>query len=168
MKSPAEFLHQLNAEGDNEQAERNTLRLSAMNMLARREHSYLELERKLHAKTENSTMIGAVLDQLVADNLLDDGRFSESFMRSRAEHGFGPYKIFQELQHKGIDEQTAMRVADQLNIDWLANARKLFIKRTINIASLDMKEKHKQARYLQSRGFSADITRAAMTNTPED
>jgi len=68
-----------------------------MDLLARREHTRLELERKLADREFDSTVIGDVLDRLQEDGLLDEDRFIESFVRTRVGKGHGPARIQAEL-----------------------------------------------------------------------
>ena len=57
-------------------------RKKAMDLLARREHSRLELERKLTSRDYEAEEINATIEQLVADNLQSDSRFSEAYVQS--------------------------------------------------------------------------------------
>jgi regulatory protein len=52
------------------------VRRVAMDLLARREHSVLELTRKLQARGFEPQLVDAALQQLVADGLLSDARFA--------------------------------------------------------------------------------------------
>tara|TARA_B110000977_G_C11015179_1_gene469152 strand:- start:455 stop:955 length:501 start_codon:yes stop_codon:yes gene_type:complete len=159
MPSPNEPSKQLDGSSKQEAKERASLSLSAMNMLAMREHSRFELEKKLGKKSEDNALIAQVLNKLESDNLLDDKRFAQMFMRSKANGGFGPYKIKQELQAKGVGKAIIIDTLIELDIDWFKNATELYLKRVACVTNIDMKEKHKQSRYLQSRGFSGEIAR---------
>jgi regulatory protein len=145
---------------DNEGAkERASLSLSAMNMLAMREHSRFELAQKLGKKSEDNVLIVQVLNRLEKDNLLNDQRFALMFIRSKANSGFGPYKIEQELQAKHVGKILIAEALVELDIDWFKNATELYLKRVAQVTDIDIKEKHKQSRYLQNRGFSGEIAR---------
>jgi regulatory protein len=162
MPSPKELPPQLDQANKEEAKERASLSLSAMNMLAMREHSRFELEQKLSKKTENSELILAVLNKLQTDNLLCDQRFALMFIRSKANSGFGPYKIKQELQAKGVAKVLIADTLAELEINWFEKASELYLKRIARVTDIDMKEKHKQTRYLQNRGFSGEIARAVV------
>jgi regulatory protein len=73
------------------------VRISALNLLTRREHSLKELTTKLQLKYSDSYfgMIEDVLNALKASNLQSDRRFAESFLRSRVCKGQGQYRIEQ-------------------------------------------------------------------------
>jgi regulatory protein len=128
-------------------------------MLAMREHSRFELAQKLGKKSEDNALIVQVLNRLENDNLLDDQRFAQMFIRSKANSGFGPYKIKQELQAKGVGKTLIAEALVELDIDWFEKATELYLKRVARVTDIDIKEKHKQSRYLQNRGFPSEIAR---------
>jgi regulatory protein len=150
---------QLDQTDKEEAKERASLSLSAMNMLAMREHSRFELAQKLGKKSEDNVLIVQVLNRLEKDNLLNDQRFALMFIRSKANSGFGPYKIKQELQSKHVGKILIAEALVELDIDWFKNATELYLKRVAQVTDIDIKEKHKQSRYLQNRGFSSEIAR---------
>ncbi|NJM12471.1 MAG: hypothetical protein HC889_11860 [Synechococcaceae cyanobacterium SM1_2_3] len=51
------------------------IRAKALELLTRREHSRLELRQKLSQRGFPTERIEAALDQLVAERLLDEGRY---------------------------------------------------------------------------------------------
>jgi regulatory protein len=159
MPSPTDLSQQLDQTGKEEAKEMASLRLSAMNMLAMREHSRFELEQKLGKKSEYNVLIDRVLNKLESDNLLDDQRFAQMFVRSKASNGYGPYKIEQELQAKGVIKSLITNTLTELDINWFENATELYLKRVARCVEIDIKEKYKQSRYLQARGFSSEIAR---------
>lgn len=81
------------------------IRLRAMGLLARREHSHLELHRKLADRfPEHVDLLDQVLVGLQQDNLQSDERFAEAFVSSRVRKGQGPHRISMELQQRGLDQ----------------------------------------------------------------
>jgi regulatory protein len=134
---------------------------TAVELLARREHSRLELERKLAARGFPEGVIALALDALEHSGVLAATRFTESFIRSRIAKGQGPVRIRAELAERGVGEQAAelMRGSD---IDWLATARAVRRKRFGAEPPRDFRERAKQARFLQYRGFTTDQVRAAL------
>lgn len=133
------------------------LRMSAMNLLARREHSRKELFGKLRQKAESPVLLDDVLDQLVAENLISDERFTESFIRSCVNRGQGPLKIGQALQQRGIAADCVTLAMESADVDWCELARSVKGKRFGAARASDQKEKAKMFRFMQSRGFSCDI-----------
>ena len=65
----------------------------ALDLVSRREHSRYELMQKLNKRfPETMPIIEDVLVKLAANNILDDERFAEMYLSSRARKGFGPKK----------------------------------------------------------------------------
>ena len=76
----------------------------ALDLVSRREHSRHELMQKLDKRyPETSPIIEEVLDKLEGNKILDDERFAEMYLNSRARKGFGPKKIEMELHSKKVD-----------------------------------------------------------------
>lgn len=138
----------------------------AMNALARREHSRLELERKLSARGYAAEVIAVTLDRLEETNLLDADRFCESFVRSRISRGQGPARIERELTERGIDTERA-GIAMQRSEDWVALAREVRERRFGDEIPKEYKERARQSRFLQYRGFSSEQIRAALRHDPD-
>ena len=82
-----------------------TARLAAMNLLAYREHSRAELVAKLIGRSFDVSEIDAALDILENEHLLSDERFAQAYVRMRSRKGFGPIRIRQELQERGISRE---------------------------------------------------------------
>jgi len=127
----------------------------ALAALARREHSCLELRRKLSAKGFRETVIEGELQRLTDERLQDDGRFAEAYIRYRAGSGYGPVKIRVELKQRGIDEGLAGRSFAQADIDWQERVGTAWQKK-FGIVATQFKERAKQSRFLQYRGFTSD------------
>ena len=137
------------------------VRRVGMDLLARREHSYLELRRKLAARDFPDELIDQALHDLEQDGLLSDARFAESFAGARMRRGQGPQRILAELRQRGVTESTAMEAIEALDADWFAAARAVREKRFGADRPADFAERAKQARFLQYRGFSAEQAMAA-------
>lgn len=130
------------------------VRLAAMNLLARREHSRQELFQKLKKRFGDAALIERQLDQLVAENLQSDARYAESFVRQRFNRGHGPLRIRQEMRQKEIPEaeiQAAMGVEEY---DWAASAERVWHSKFGSAPSGDVREKARRVRFMQYRGFS--------------
>ena len=83
------------------------VRAQAVRLLARREHSQVELARKLEAKGHDSDVAKQVVTELACQGLQSDRRFVEAFVRSRLGRGQGERKIRADLYARGIDDATA-------------------------------------------------------------
>ncbi len=78
---------------------------AASRMLAMREHSVSELERKLRQKGFTSDVVAPLMASLREDGLVSDDRFAEMFVRSRCNKGYGPLRIANELREKGVRDE---------------------------------------------------------------
>lgn len=130
----------------------------AMRWLARREYSVHELEQRLLAKGHPEPEVAGTLEALKDKDLVSDQRFAESLVRSRVERGYGPMKIAHELRAKGIDEELIEAVLEPDTEYWVARLLEVWEKR-FGSAPRDYREWARQARGLQSRGFTAEQVR---------
>ncbi|MDB5813898.1 MAG: recombination regulator RecX [Rhodocyclales bacterium] len=127
-------------------------------MLATREYSRAELKRKLETKVEAGDDVEAVLDRMAETGLQSDERFAESYVRSRAAR-LGSSRLQYELAKRGVAEEVASTALSEVLIeDELTRARGVWLKK-FGRPPGDRQEWARQARFLQSRGFSAEIIR---------
>ena len=130
------------------------IRIKAMDLLARREHSFFELKSKLLKKDFKEEQVVYELNQLIDDNLLSDSRFTEAFISSRKDQGKGPLRIESELQARGIDE--ALISSHLMNVDdneWSKIAYDALEKKLGKGKQVDYDKKLKFMRFLSNRGF---------------
>ena len=73
-----------------------------MDFLSRREHSKKELFNKLFKRVNDLELLNQEIDRLANEGLQSDERFSEAYIRSKTQAGYGPIKIKMELTQKGI------------------------------------------------------------------
>ena len=125
----------------------------ALDILSRREHSQKELSDKLIKKFNITELVDSVIHGLLEKNLLNDYRYSESYVVARKRKGFGPKKIGYELVSRGINENTASEAIDAEG-GWNEAALKAFNKKFKAGIGEDFKEQNKQKVFLQNRGFS--------------
>ena len=133
-----------------------SIRNTAMNLLARREHSASELLQKLKQRDHDADEILLVIEQLQADNLQSDARFAESFINQRANSGRGPVKIRHELRQKGVAEDLTESLLEPFAEQWQAHMIEQRIRKFGRDIPADYAQKMKQARFLQNRGFSPE------------
>ena len=153
-------------DNDKVKKELGAIRISAMNILAAREHSIVELRRKLDKKFSKhndfdslNELIEIVLQQLLDDNLLNEARFTECFIRSRINKGSGPVKIRHELMERGISSELSSDYLDDSYDFWLQHIEAVRNKRFGIQLPEDYKEQTKQSRFLYQRGFSSEFIR---------
>ncbi|MEZ5671543.1 MAG: regulatory protein RecX [Thiotrichaceae bacterium] len=100
---------------------------------------------------------------------MSEARFTESFIRSRRNKGYGPIRIRYELQQHGIVEPMLSELLDSHDPQWTRVARRERHKKFGTSLSLDLKQKAKQIRFLQYRGFStAQIKEAFMSSEADE
>ncbi|HEY6774106.1 MAG TPA: RecX family transcriptional regulator, partial [Oxalicibacterium sp.] len=93
-----------------------SLKARALRYLSAREHSRLELGRKLARYAQESDDVEALLDALEAAKLLSQERFSESLVRRRATR-FGNSRILSELKSHGIAADAVAGIKADLEQD---------------------------------------------------
>lgn len=126
----------------------------AVGYLANREHSALELSRKLQKAGFETTEIEDTIAQLQQAGLQSDERFAESFVVSRANRGYGSVRIGMELKERGVHSDITISSLQQADIDWFALAIEVRCKRFGEQSPEDYKSRAKQQRFLQYRGFT--------------
>lgn len=130
----------------------------ALRMLASREHSRFELARKLSAKGSEPDMVDAVLDRLVETGALNEARFAEAYVSERVRKGFGPLRIRAELQAKGLSDALIEAHLSQEE-GWEVRLATLHDRRFGRAAPGDRAEYARRGRYLEQRGFPAEMIR---------
>lgn len=128
----------------------------AIGLLARREHSAAELQQKLQQAGHETDKIHGALVMLQQNGLQDDQRFAEAYIRSRLLRGYGELRIRQELKQKGVADDLANLSIQQAEIDWFALATEVRCKRFGEQCPDDFKDRARQMRFLQYRGFTHD------------
>jgi len=134
---------------------------SAIYSLAMREHSRQEIYKKISRKEFSEGVdINLLLDELEENNYLNEQRFTESFIRSRAQRGQGLLKISNELRQRGINSELINQGLSELDIDWYELASEQRMKKFGENIPEDYKEKARQMRFLSGRGFDSEIIRS--------
>jgi regulatory protein len=140
-----------------------SLRARALQCLARREYSRAELRAKLlpHVPTEEdfepvaAVDLDALLDDLTARGWLSDARATTQLVHAKRSR-FGTQRITHELRQRGIAEELIDAALPALKESELDSARDVW-QRKFGAAPQDAKEKARQMRFLQSRGFSIEV-----------
>lgn len=128
----------------------------AIAVLSRREHSIVEMRRKLTVKSFEEDEIDICIEKLINNNLLSEERFTESYINMRKRRGYGPGRIAQELRERGINEDQFAELLDRNNPHWHEVMRRQYCKKYGNTLAHDYGDKVKRAKHLQSRGFPLD------------
>ena len=138
------------------------VREAAIRLLGRREHSRRELGYKLGRRGFGWESVEQLLDELEAEGLLSDERFAEFFVRSRVDNGCGPLRIHAELRERGVEDGVIARQMAKIDADWCALAAQVRLKRFGESVPEAFRERAKQMRFLQYRGFESEQIRAAV------
>lgn len=137
-----------------------SLKGRALKLLAAREHSRRELERKLAPHETEPGQLKTALDELQARGFIDEQRVVDSLLHRRAGR-LGAGRIKQELQAKGLDaERVALAVAS-LKATEVERAREVW-RRKFGELPADAAERAKQARFLAARGFGGEVIRRVL------
>jgi regulatory protein len=146
-QSPAQSLTALDAEQ------------VVIRLLAMRDHSRVELERKLIERDFPQDLIAGCLDELSARGYIDDARFAEHYVRMRIQRGFGPLRIRQELRERGIDNSVLEAHLDCAESSWRKRLDDVATRKFGVLTERSNKELSKRARFLAYRGFPAGLIR---------
>lgn len=134
-----------------------SLKGRALRLLAGREHSRAELERKLAAHETEPGELARALDELQAKGFINEQRVVESVLYRRASR-LGASRVKQELQAKGLPAEAVAQAVAGLQATELERAREVWRKKFGEPAS-DAAARAKQMRFLASRGFSPEAIR---------
>lgn len=134
-----------------------SLKGRALKLLSMREHSRVELRRKLAPHAESPEQLEAVLDEMAANNFLCLERFADSIVHRKAAR-FGAARIKAELAQHQLPSHVAEAVVRSLRDTELERAHELWARRFGEVASTPQ-EQARQARFLMARGFAGDVVR---------
>ena len=145
----------------------DTLRVRALQLLARREHARAELARKLAPHAESEEALASLLDSLESERLLSNTRYAEARVHTRGAR-YGNARLAQELRTQGVGEADVDAALDGLG-DELSRARQVW-ERKFGNAGLpnDATERARQTRFLLGRGFSGTIIQRILRGNFED
>lgn len=143
-----------------------SLKARAIAILSRREHSRLELQRKLAPHANDPQELEQVLNDLERENWLSNQRFAQSLVNRRASR-HGSSRIVQELRQHGLADDAIADLNQQLRSTEIERARVVWEKK-FGQAPVDAKSYAKQFRFLASRGFSAECLRRILGDLPDE
>lgn len=141
-----------------------SLKGRALRLLAGREHSRAELQRKLSPHETEPGELARALDELQAKGFINEQRVLESVLHRRATR-LGAARVRQELQAKGLDPQAVADAVAGLQETEEARAREVWRKK-FGESPRDAAEHGRQVRFLLARGFSAAAVRRVVRGGP--
>ncbi len=142
------------------------VRKKAMDFLARREYGRAELVRKLADKGYARSVVEDEIAALSNEGLQSDTRFAESFVQSRINQGKGPVRIRADLSQRGIRDGVIEGAIEESGCDWFDLAVRERVKKFGVEPPRDFREKARQMRFLQYRGFEQDHIQSAFQPLP--
>ncbi len=146
--------------------EQISLKGRALRLLAGREHSRAELEKKLRTHEAEPGELQRALDELQAKGFINEQRVVDSVLHRRAAR-LGAGRVKQELQAKGISAEAVAEAVDSLRGTELERAREVWRKKFGEPAA-DPAGRAKQMRFLASRGFGAEAIRRVVRGGEDD
>ena len=140
-------------------ARRPTLSLKgrALKYLAAREHSRVELTRKLAPHAESPEQVAQVLDELEQKGWLSAQRFADSMLHRKAAR-YGAARLKAELAQHQLPSEVAQAATQSLRDTEFVRAHALWLRRFGEPAQ-SPQDKARQMRFLISRGFAPDVVR---------
>lgn len=143
------------------------IRRAAMDLLAMREHGRVELSRKLLKRGAEAELIDTELERLAGEGLLNESRYLESFVASKARSGSGPARIREQLAHRGLSREAINQAINEADIDWAQHLQDTW-QRKFGRLPADAREYAQQARFLAYRGYSTSTITQLLKSGPQD
>ncbi|MGE0100350.1 MAG: recombination regulator RecX [Hydrogenophaga sp.] len=140
-----------------------SLKGRALRLLAGREHSRAELQRKLAAHETEPGEVAKALDELEAKGFINEQRVLESVVHRRSAR-LGAARVRQELQAKGLDPQAVAQAVADLQGSEETRAREVWRKK-FGEPPQDAAAHGRQVRFLLTRGFGAEVVRRVVRRT---
>ena len=125
-------------------------------MLARREHSHVEVLTKLTQKGFDAGLSSAILQEFTDADIQSNARYAEMRVRACASKGQGPARIKRELAQHKLDDATIASAMSEAAIDWFELALKVKEKKFGEEQERDFKARQKQMQFLNYRGFTQE------------
>ncbi len=145
-----------------------SLKARAVALLSRREHSRIELARKLGPYAESEEALTVVLDTLAQAGWQSDDRFAQGWVHRKAPTQ-GASRVIHDLKLQGIAPEALATVQAELKNTEFERACAVWRKKfTPSAERLSPKEYARQGRFLASRGFSTDVIRRVLSRAGGD
>ena len=144
----------------------------ALRYLSQREHSRVELERKLARHVQDTedacaqAQIAAALDDLAAKGLLSEARTAESVLNSQGRR-YGVRRLKQTLQGKGLAAELVASTLLRARGTELERAQEVW-RRRFGAPAADAAGRARQMRFLAGRGFEGDVIRRVVRGVEDE
>jgi regulatory protein len=137
-----------------------SLKGRALRALSGREHSRVELERKLLPHESHSGELAQILDELTAKGFISEERVAQSVLHRRAAK-LGTARVVQEMRAKGLGSEAVAQAAEQLKATEFERAQSAWQRKFGEVATNPL-DRAKHMRFLASRGFAPEVIRKAV------
>ena len=142
-------------------------KMAALDLLSRREHTAVEIERKLSRRTSlKEVNFEQLCSELIKDGWLCHQRFAESFIRAKRAKGDGPIKITHALRQRGLKSSEYQAIFAEYD-DWGELAYSI-LSRKVEAWPTEPKLRAKYQRFLQQRGFDFAAINFAINQLRQD
>lgn len=141
---------------------------AALALLARREHTRLELGAKLARHGMDASAIGAALERLETEGLLSERRFAEVYAASRFDRGYGPLRLRAELRERGVSETIVSDILAGFDAQWPVRLAALARRRFGPQPPGDARERAQRTAFLRGRGYTGEQIARLMRHADDD
>jgi regulatory protein len=131
-----------------------------MRLVARREHTRLELTKKLIVRGFERGDVDTLLNDFEEKGWLDERRYIDIFLRAKRCR-YGSLKLIRELEVRGISRDLIEEVRPGIQSGELDAAQGVWQKR-FGVQPKNSTELAKQIRFMQSRGFEQEVIKSVV------
>jgi len=135
----------------------------AISLLAKKNYSSGDMHRQLARLTEKMDDVDHVLRRLTDNRYLNDVQLISCLFDKHIKKFHGPTRIKQELRQKGFPSVLIEQEIGQSDVDWCALAKEARVRKFGEVLPADPKDKNKQIRHLQYKGFAMDMIFEALS-----
>jgi regulatory protein len=137
-----------------------------LGLLARREHTRRELHGKLLPHAESEAELAALLDDFQTRGWLSERRYVEQLAHARLGR-YGSLRLAHELKQKGVSDALITEALPEARATDLEAAREVWRRKFVQ-PPVNAQERARQARFLHSRGFPAEVIRKVLGGIEDD
>jgi regulatory protein len=141
-------------------------RAAAVALLARKDFASGELRARLARRGFEAGIAAETVAALAGEGIVNDVRYAENYVTYHAGRGQGPLRVAAELRERGVAAEL-IGAALERGPDWHAVARLTRARRFGKSLPGSWRERARQGRFLQYRGFSSDHIRTALGADPD-
>jgi len=138
----------------------NSLEDVAIRLVARREHTRLELTKKLIVRGFERGDVDTLLNDFEEKGWLDERRYIDIFLRAKRCR-YGSLKLIRELEVRGISRDLIEEIRPGIQSGELDAAQGVWQKR-FGVQPKNSTELAKQIRFMQSRGFEQEVIKSVV------